>query len=160
MRSLVVYYSKTNNTKKVADLISSNLDSDLIEIKDNEDRDGILNYIKSGYHAFKKKKTEISYEECDIDSYDLILIGTPIWAGSISPAVRTYIDSNKNKFKKVSFFSTVGSTSPDSTFKEMEELSEKTPISILSIKKTEFEDNSYISKAENFCNDIVEKYTE
>ena len=63
MKALVVYFSRTGGTKKVAEAISNILSCDIEEIVDTKDRTGLLGYIRSGRQAMKKKLTAIKNTE-------------------------------------------------------------------------------------------------
>lgn len=128
---LVVYYSKTGNTKNVGKKISKFLKTDIEQIIDKTDRSGIKGWLIGGRDAMRKKYTEIIFKKNPFE-YDLIIIGTPTWAWTVTPAIRTYLKNNK-KIKKIAFFGTNGG-SPGKTFVEMEKLSKK-PIAVLSINE-------------------------
>jgi flavodoxin len=121
MKTLITFYSRTGNTKKMGELIAKNLQCDIDEIIDHTDRSGIKGWIMGGHDAVKKLLTKISFIKNPAD-YDLVIIGTPIWAWNATPAVRTYLTDNKNKIKKVAFFTTSTSDSPDKTVTYLEEL--------------------------------------
>ncbi len=144
---LVVYYSKTGNTKKVGRKISELLKADTDEIIDKTDRSGIKGWIFGGRDAMKEKDTEIKFKKNPLN-YDLVLIGTPIWAFTLTPAIRRYLKDNK--FKKVAFFYTHGGA-PGKTFAEMEKLSKK-PIATLEVHEREL--NSSDSKIKLFCDKL------
>lgn len=91
MKTLVVYYSRTGTTRKVAEKIASILGSDIGEIVDLKNRKGFFGFLSAGYSAYARKLTEIKAPDNDPSAYDLIVVGTPIWAGNITPAVRTYV---------------------------------------------------------------------
>ena len=131
---LVVYYSRTGNTRKVGKMISKILKADSEEIIDKKNRSGILGWIFGGRDAMMKKGTEIEYKK-DPSKYNLVVIGTPIWVATVTPAIRTYLESNK--IKKVAFFCTYGGSSGKS-FDEMKKLSKK-PLATLGIKAKELE---------------------
>ena len=59
-----------------------------------------------GKDATRKNQTEIAQTTKTPQDYDLIVIGTPIWAWSPTPAVRTYIQKNNLAGKKVALFYT------------------------------------------------------
>ena len=59
MKILVVYYSRTGNTRKVAEEIENTLNCDIEEIIDTKNRSGLLNYITSGFQASRKKLTTL-----------------------------------------------------------------------------------------------------
>jgi len=124
MKILVVYYSKTGNTKKVANDLAIKLKADIEEIIDLKNRSGIVGWIIGGKDALQEKFTEIKSIKNPKD-YDLVIIGTPVWAGNSTPAVRTYINKFKNDFKKVVLFITSGSTNSDKSAESLGDILDK-----------------------------------
>ena len=59
MKPLVVFYSRTGTTKKVAETISSILKCDVEEVFDTKNRAGVLGWLRSGRDAGSKKLTAI-----------------------------------------------------------------------------------------------------
>lgn len=126
MKTLIAYYSRTGTTKQVAELIAKELNADIEEIIDLKNRKGVLGYIKSGKDAALKKLTEIEYKK-NPKEYDLVIIGTPVWAGNMTPAIRTYLTKNKLE-KGVGLFVTAGSSSFEKTFNAIKELVPKATV--------------------------------
>jgi len=106
MKSLVVFYSRTGTTREVVEAISGLLQCDLEEVLDTKNRAGILGYLRSGSDAFLKRLAAIKETRTDPALYDIVIIGTPIWAYVMSSPIRTYLSRNKNRFKQVAFFCT------------------------------------------------------
>ena len=152
MKTLVVYYSRTGTTKKVAQDISKILKCDKEEIQDIKSRKGVIGYLISGREAMTKKLAEIKETKKDPSKYDLVIIGTPVWAYNMSSPVRTYI--TKNKFKKIAFFCTMGGSGDKPTFKKMEELCNKKPKATLTLKTKEVMDNKHIEKLKEFLKSL------
>jgi flavodoxin len=139
MKCLVVFYSNTGNTEKVAKEISESLDCDLGPIVDLKSRGGSLGFFLAGFDAMLKSGTKIKEPDFDPSEYDLVVIGSPIWAGNIPPALRTYLDSNKGKISQVAFFVTKGGEKPGKVYDEMEEILEKKPVATYSVNSSELE---------------------
>ncbi|TFG21495.1 MAG: hypothetical protein EU529_13430 [Promethearchaeota archaeon] len=154
MNSLVVYYSRTGKTKEVGNLISEKLSCDVEEIFDTKKRSGILGFIKSGKDAIKKKLTTLEEINKNPDLYDLIIIGTPIWASNMSTPIRTYISEHKDKFKNIAFFCTEGSKGGVKCFENMENLCDKKPMATLEINKKMIKKDIYIDKIKDFVEEI------
>jgi flavodoxin len=152
MKKLVVFYSKTGNTRKLAQDIVKNLKADIDEITDLTNRKGLLNWFKAGRDGMKKNLTKIKYSK-DPKNYDLVIIGTPVWGWNMVPAIRTYLLENKDKIKKIAFFSTSGGTNVKQTFADMESVS-KSPISKLSILGKDIKLSNYSEKLNDFCKKI------
>jgi len=119
MKILIAYYSRTGKTKKVAEKLKEILKADLDEIHDSKSRKGIIRYIFAGRDALMKRLTKISYKK-NVFKYDLVLIGTPNWAGRIPPAVRSYLLENKPKLKKIALFCTMSASGGDKALEEVD----------------------------------------
>jgi len=156
MKTLVVYYSRTKITEKVAQTISENINCDIEEIIDLKNRSGAIGYLKAGKDAMKKVETDISISDKDPSRYDCVIIGTPVWAFTMAPAIRTYINQNKDRFKKVAFFCTEGGSGHEKTFKDMEELTKKKPITTLFLLTKEVSKEQHINKTQEFVEKIKE----
>jgi flavodoxin len=105
MKMLVVFYSKTGYTKKVANNLAKSLNADIDEIIDLKNRSGLKGWILSGRDGMKGILTEIKTSK-NPANYDLIILGTPIWAWNSTPATRTYITKFKKEIKNLALFST------------------------------------------------------
>lgn len=154
MKTLVVFYSRTGTTKKVAEAIGKNLNCDIEELIDTKNRMGFFDWLRSSRDAMRKKLTiikEIRYRPSD---YDIVIIGTPIWFEMPAPAIRTYISSHKDSFKKVAFFCTCTSSGMDKTFAELEKLCGKAPIALLDVNAKEIKNDSFSDKAKQFTGEI------
>lgn len=118
---LVVYYSKSGNTERVAKDIAIRLNADIEKIIDKKNRAGLIGFIAGGRDAMKKKTTEIGLIEKNPAAYDLVIIGTPVWAGDMAPAARTYLVQNKDKIRNFACFETSGGTAAEKIAVSIEE---------------------------------------
>lgn len=107
MRTLIVYYSKTGKTELVAKEIARILDGDIIKVEEIKKRKGFYGFITAGYDARKEKYSEIKPMDFNLDNYDLIFVGTPIWARKPTPAINTFISKADFRDKKVIIFVTM-----------------------------------------------------
>lgn len=55
----------------------------------------------------------------DPQLYDVVVLGTPVWGGTMSSPTRTYIETNKSKFNRVAFFCTQGGSDNPRLFSDM-----------------------------------------
>jgi flavodoxin len=109
MKSLVVYYTRTGNAKFVAETIAAELGSDIEEVVDLKKRAGKIGWMSAGKDATQEKQTQIGPTTRVPQDYDLIILGTPIWAWKPTPAIRTYIAKNDLSGKNVALFFTMDS---------------------------------------------------
>ena len=154
MQALVVYYSRGGKHRKVAEELSKELQCDVEEILDTTNRSGPIGWLKSGRQASTKALTKLQPIKNDPSKYDLVIIGTPVWASHVSTPVRTYIADNKDKLKKVAFLVTEGNGGDEATVKEMEALSGKTSSGTLVVKVSEIRKGEYQAKVKKFADSI------
>jgi len=139
-KTLIVFYSRTGITKKIGELIAKKIGGDVEELIDEKDRSGPLGYVMAGKDAALKKLTEIKPLKNNPEDYKTIILGTPIWAYTMAPALRTYIEKNKTILKKkaTAFFCTQESSGGEKTLKEMETILGK-PVAELELSKKDIE---------------------
>jgi flavodoxin len=154
MQALVVYYSRTGHTKKVGEELAKALPADVEEIIDTANRAGPIGWMMSGRDATGRKLATIKQVKKDPANYDIVVIGTPIWASNMSSPVRTYLTENKAKFKNVAFFCTEGSKGDEKAFAEMEEVAGKKPKATLAITTADLKSGSDADRAKKFAGDI------
>ena len=150
MRVLIVYYSRTGTTKKVAEILKQKLNCDSEEIIDTKDRKGPMGYMLGGRDAMKEILTEIKPIEKNPADYDLVIIGTPDWASNMTPAIRTYITAQKDKLKKVAFLVTYSGSGLEKTLKRIGDLSGIQPTATLDFKTAEVAKNQTEEKINQF----------
>jgi flavodoxin len=151
MKSLVVFYSRTGTTKRIGDALAQLLACDSEELVDTKKRSGPLGFVSAGRDAQAKKLTTLADVKHDPALYDLVILGTPVWGGTLSSAMRTYISANKSKFKRVAFFCTHGGSGNKQLFDEMEALCERRPVDTLAISQGEVKKGAYQDKLRQFA---------
>ena len=103
---LVVYYSLTGNTKFIAEHISKELNADIEEVKPIKDLDpdSGTKYLWGGMKATMKSKPKLEDLKYNPLEYDFIILGTPVWAWTLSPSIRSYCSKFDFDDKKVALF--------------------------------------------------------
>jgi flavodoxin len=133
MKTLILFYSRTGMTKKVADKLAVIFNADTEEIYDTVNRSGASGYLLSGRDATFKKLTTLKPLIHNINEYELVIIGTPVWAWTMSTPVRTLLTEQKDKINKVAFFCTQGGSGAEKAFIQMAQLLNKKPIASFSL---------------------------
>ena len=153
---LVVYYSRTGTTRKVAEAVARKLDCDLEELVDTKKRSGALGLIGAGADAHRKKLTVLGELECDPAAYELVVVGTPVWAGTMTPAIRTYLTEHKEGLPQVAFFLTTGGSGVERTFEDMREVCAKEPVATLALTAKQVRRQQFAQEIEGFVGRITE----
>lgn len=126
--TLVVYFSRTGNTEKIAEYLIdiTNADSYVIEAAvPYTDED--IEYNNDSCRANQEQndkavRPEISNPIASIDSYDTIFIGYPIWWGQEPRIIDTFLESYDFSEKTVIPFCTSGSSGISTSEKNISEL--------------------------------------
>jgi len=134
---LVAWYSRTGVTRKVGQALASALGCDQEEILDRKDRSGPRGYMGAGKDATFKRLTEIEPVKKDPAQYDLVIIGTPVWAFTMSAATRTYLAVYRERIRSAAFFCTQGGSGGRRAFREMEAVCGKPPVAVLELRQDE-----------------------
>ena len=154
MKALVVFYSRSGITKKVSEEICGSLECDMEEILEPNSRKGFFGYIGSCYQAARKKLPEIKEPERDLSDYEIVIIGSPTWVGTMASPVRTYLTSQKNKVHKAAFFATSGNGKEQKVFRDMKEILEKKPIVEIMIGERKVKSGDHENELKRFVKKI------
>ena len=128
---LVVYYSRTGHTQKVAEAIADACAASLEPIRDFENRKGIWGYLRSGREAWREQLIDIQSAANAPGDYDLVVIGTPVWAGKPSSPVRSFVTEQYTHFNKVAFFCTEGGSGGEKVLEQLEHLCGAKPVATM-----------------------------
>lgn len=142
MKSLVVYYSRSNVTKKLAEDIAGKINADIEEINPKVNYQGKIGFARGGKHAMSEKIIDIEDAKFNPADYDVVYIGGPIWAGKSSTPVISYLNQNKEKFNNVKFFLTAANDDYVKGFEQMEKFSIK-PLKTLGLSTKEVKKDDY-----------------
>ena len=149
MKSLVVYYSRTNITKKLAETIAGKTDADIEEIIPKVNYNGKIGYARGGKDAISSKVIELEDLKHDPADYDVVYLGCPVWASRPATPLYSYLKINEGKFKNVKFFITAGGSGFDGTIKHMQEASVK-PQKVLNLTTKEVKKDLFEDKLASF----------
>ncbi|MDP8259790.1 MAG: flavodoxin domain-containing protein [Candidatus Gygaella obscura] len=151
MKSAICFYSFSGNTKAVAKVLKEALSQkgnvDLIELKP---KNGSKNFFIQGMEGFTKKIIDILPVRQDFSEYDLVVIGSPVWAFGPTPTVRAFLKniSGLNN-KQAIVFVTSRRIGDQRALKEMESfLKEKgaQQIKQISINHNRIKDTEYLKQ--------------
>ena len=91
MKTVVLYYSFEGNTEYIATLLKDKLNADLVRVKPVKDlkNKGFSKYIWGGKQVYMNEKPKLIPFNVDINSYDRVFLGSPVWAWTLAPAIKT-----------------------------------------------------------------------
>lgn len=108
MKTLVIFYSYTGKTRKLAQETARKEKADIVEVTEQHPRSKLNAYVLGSFAARGQKETQLHPYVCNMDAYDRIIIAMPIWAGFPAPPMNNIIHSLPGG-KQVELFMTSGS---------------------------------------------------
>ena len=122
-RKIIIYFTYTGNTKKIAEKIKEKLNCDILEIKTvipySKDYDTVVNDEQNSESS--NHLPEIQNLNIDLSNYDEIILGTPVWWYRPVPAIRTFLTQNDLSGKIIKPYATNAGWL-GRTFKEIKDL--------------------------------------
>ena len=89
------------NTKWAAEKIAEKLGADLLRIepaKSYPDK-GFKKFFWGGKAAVMAETPALNAYEFDASAYDRVIFGFPVWAGNVTPPIRTFVRENRNAIR-------------------------------------------------------------
>lgn len=150
MKTLIVYYSYTGNTKKIANAIKNNLNCDILEVTPkipfSNDYDEVVAEYQN--NSIKDKSIEINDIGIDLKEYDKIIIESPVWWYTICPVITSFLKKYDLSGKKIYPFATNAGWL-EKTFKDIETLCPNSEVENgMNIVFESYTDNLVTSKQE------------
>lgn len=127
---LIVYLSRTKNTKTIAEIIQKNVGGDLVELELQnpypENYKAIVDQVskenESGFLPSLKTKIE------NIEKYDVVFFGFPTWGMKLPPPMKSFLKQYDLKGKTIIPFNTNAGYGIGGSFDTVKELSTESKV--------------------------------
>ena len=105
-KTLVIYYSLEGNTEFAAKTIAETVNADLLKLEPAKpiSSAGFSRFFWGGKQVLMKESPELLPLSKNPAAYDLIFLGTPVWASSYAPALRTFFSTTPLTGKRLALF--------------------------------------------------------
>lgn len=125
-KKLVAYFSASGTTKKVAEMIAESAGADLFEIEPKVAyTEADLNWMDKKSRSSvemndKKIRPEMVNTPLDVNAYDEVILGFPIWWYVAPTIVNTFLETYDFSGKKIVLFATSGGSGFGNTVRELQ----------------------------------------
>jgi flavodoxin len=117
-QTLVVCYSRSGSTLRIATQLAELLAADLEQIAEYGSRQGTAGYVRSALEAAAKGLPTIDARR-DPRDYASVVVGTPVWVGTMCSPVRSYLFQYGRELRNPAFFAVMGGRGAEATVREM-----------------------------------------
>jgi hypothetical protein len=161
-RKLIIYYSRSNATRKLAGELVKELGADVVTLQERQSRAGLTGYMRSLWDASRGVLPPIDPLYVDPRNYDLILLGTPVWAGRAACPMRRFLCDAAHRLPPTAYFCTYGGRGYETTFSDMCDLDGKAPVATLAVRRSDLLQGHYTTKLDRFMAklNIAERWRE
>ena len=149
--TLVVYFSRTGYTRRVAEEIARAAGADWEAIPERSPRTGVFGYWRSAREAWRETAIAIEPGSLNPRDYALVVLGTPVWAGNVSSPMRAYIARHKRDFARVALFCTQGGSGAPKVLQRMAELCDQRPVATAFFNDSEIDRGQHRGKVDAFA---------
>jgi menaquinone-dependent protoporphyrinogen IX oxidase len=150
MKALVAYYSWTGTTRQVAKAVATGLGCESEEIREPKPRSMGLGFAIAGMQSSMHLRPRILDVQHDLAQYDLVIVGTPIWAWNMSSPVRSFLGRYKGQLKKVAFFWSSGGAMEDKPLAQLEGVCGKKAVAAMGLLAAAVPTGEYMAQVQDF----------
>lgn len=143
MKTLVVYFSRTGTTRALAEQIAYACSADMEAIQESGDRLGAMGYLRSLTEVLGQREVPIRPSELDPAQYDLVVLGTPIWAWNMASPVRSYLVRHRGLMRRLALFCTYGGGGEAKVFSDMQTVCDQHALARLAVRSQDFQQGNY-----------------
>ncbi|NLT12543.1 MAG: flavodoxin [Clostridiaceae bacterium] len=122
MKAVIYYYSLEDNTKRIAERIAEGTSMEVCRLipQKTYPTNG-LKFLFGGMDVIFKKTPKLESLSNRPEGYDFIVLATPVWASSFTPAIRSFLGDHNLSGKKIILVATSGGGDASKCFKAMRE---------------------------------------
>jgi len=135
MKTLVVYYSRTGQTTRVAKEIASRCDAHLDAIQSQHLQTTWASQWRYNWQSLMHAEPPIGRPGRNPANYDLVVIGVPITRVGLAPPVRSYVRQYGDRIRQIALFCAEGAGTDERGFDELCRLYGKQPVATFALAR-------------------------
>ncbi|MEM5344957.1 flavodoxin family protein [Paraburkholderia azotifigens] len=135
-RILVVYYSRSGTTQRIAELLAAEMGADIEAIREqgaHPARTGARGYVRSLLDALRRREVLVMPPIHDLSAYDAIVVGTPVWASRASAPAVAWVKAQRARIRHLALFCTLGGRGSQPALNQMAKAAGKAPLAVCAI---------------------------
>jgi hypothetical protein len=147
---LVIVYSCTGTSRRVADLLCGQQGWPMAEIADAHPRSGAMGNWRCMLDSFFRRQPAISYDGPPPCDFDAVVLVSPIWMLQLAGPMRSFVARQRDRLPDVAVLSVMGGQGAPNAAAEIERLLARAPILSSAVTMREVDDGSCASRLHAF----------
>ena len=121
MKTLIVYYTLEGNTQYAAERIAAAIGAETLRLAPEKayPDSGFKKFFWGRKSAVMAEKPKLQPYEFDPAAWERIIIGFPVWAGNVTPPIRTFIKENDLRGKRIAAFACQSGAGAEKAFAKL-----------------------------------------
>ncbi|MEJ8826977.1 flavodoxin [Variovorax humicola] len=152
---LVVFYSHTGTSRKVAQLLCEQHGWTLAEITDELPRRGLPGYLRSVLDSMLRRHPPIRYDGPLPKSFDAVVLVSPIWAWRLASPMRSFVMRRQDHLPDVAVVSVMGGGGAANAVDEVSRILGRAPLLHAAFTQREVESGSHAQRLQSFGEELV-----
>lgn len=118
MKNIIIYYSLEGSTQLAAEKLAEKLGADTLRLypKKAYPTGGFKKFFWGGKSAVMAETPALEAYSFEGEKYDRVIFGFPVWAGNITPPLRSFIKENDLSGKKFAAFACQSGSGAEKAF--------------------------------------------
>ncbi len=155
MKSRIVYYSRTGTTRLLAEALAARTLGELAEITCTRYPTGFWGWLRAGRDSSRGWQPPIDYDRAS-DRPDCLIIGSPVWSGTLAAPVRSYLAQLADAPERVGLFLTSDDPPPhDKARNDTAALLGRAPDGWLTLQGADVRAARHMDEVEDFLRDLT-----
>jgi flavodoxin len=134
---LVIVYSYTGTSRRVAELLRAQHGWPVAHIHDARPRSGVLGGWRCVLDAMLRRQPEIRYDGPPPSDYDAVVLVSPIWLLQLAGPMRSFVARQHRRLRKVAVLSVMGGEGEPDAAAEIGELLGRAPVLSAAVTRRE-----------------------
>lgn len=147
---LVVYYSYTGTSRRVAQTLCEMQSWDAVEITDRHPRAGWTGTLRSLLDSLLGREPDINLPPLDLTHYDAVVLVSPVWAYRLAGPMRSFVSQHREDMPDVAVIGVMGSQGAPHAVAEISELLGEAPLMSTSFTTHEVSNGSFAGRLDAF----------
>lgn len=159
MNTIVVYYSLEGNTDFAAKRIAARLGASTLRLHPKKEYPSgrFTKFLWGGKSAVMSETPQLEPYEFNAADYDRVILGFPVWASTVTPPIRSFVNEHDLSAKRVAAFACMSGSGAEKAFGKLKEClgieTFEAEAALIDPKASPSEDND--RKIEGFCNKLL-----
>lgn len=147
---LVIYYSYTGSSRRVADLLCAQQNWRMAEVVETRSRRGLTGTLRCVLDSALRRRPSIRYDGPPPEDFDAVVLISPIWLQRLAGPMRSFVEQCSARLPRVAVVSVMGGTGAPDAVAEISRIIRRAPVLSMSISMREVDNGSLAGRLQSF----------